>query len=63
MSGFETERMTQAECVIFVGLQASGKAAFYRLRFASTHEHISKDNFPHATHYYSMGYILRAVPP
>lgn len=40
--------MTQLECVIFVGLQASGKTTFYRERFASSHEHVSKDNFPHA---------------
>jgi predicted kinase len=40
--------MTHPECVIFVGLQASGKTTFYRLRFASTHQHVSKDNFPHA---------------
>lgn len=31
------------ELVIFVGLQASGKSAFYRERFAATHEHVSKD--------------------
>ncbi len=38
--------MTQPECVLLVGLQASGKTSFYRARFASTHEHVSKDNFP-----------------
>ena len=32
-----------AECVIFVGLPASGKTTFYQQRFAGTHEHISKD--------------------
>ncbi len=48
LTGFETERMTQLECVLFVGLQASGKTSFYRERFASTHDHVSKDNFPHA---------------
>lgn len=42
--------MTQPECVVFVGLQASGKTAFYRRRFAATHEHVSKDDFPHARH-------------
>lgn len=31
------------ELVVFVGLQASGKSAFYRERFARTHEHVSKD--------------------
>jgi predicted kinase len=40
--------MTQLECVILIGLQASGKTSFYREHFASTHEHISKDNFPTA---------------
>ena len=31
------------ECIVFVGLPASGKSTFYRQRFASTHTHISKD--------------------
>ena len=31
------------ELVIFVGLQASGKSAFFRERFATTHELVSKD--------------------
>jgi predicted kinase len=31
--------------VVFTGLQASGKSAFYRERFAATHEHVSKDSF------------------
>ena len=35
------------ELVIFVGLQASGKSTFFRERFAATHEHVSKDLFPH----------------
>jgi predicted kinase len=35
-------------CVIFVGLQGSGKTTFYQRRFASTHRHISKDNWPNA---------------
>src|SRR5262249_46700388 len=34
------------ELVIFIGLQASGKTTFYRARFAQTHAHVSKDNFP-----------------
>jgi predicted kinase len=34
------------ECVVFVGLPASGKSTFYRQRFASTHTHISKDLLP-----------------
>ena len=31
------------ECVILVGLPASGKSTFYRERFAATHDHVSKD--------------------
>jgi predicted kinase len=34
------------ELVIFVGLQASGKSTFFRERFATTHELVSKDLFP-----------------
>jgi len=37
------------ECVIFVGLPASGKTTFYNRRFAATHAHISKDHWPNAT--------------
>lgn len=33
------------EMVIFVGLQGAGKSSFYRERFATTHNHVSKDNF------------------
>ncbi len=33
--------------IIFVGLQGAGKSTFYRSRFASTHELISKDLFRH----------------
>lgn len=36
------------EVVVLVGLPGSGKTTFYRSRFAQTHEHVSKDNFPHA---------------
>lgn len=32
-----------AECVILIGLPASGKSSFYRERFAGTHDHVSKD--------------------
>lgn len=32
-----------AECVILIGLPASGKTTFYRERFAATHSHVSKD--------------------
>jgi predicted kinase len=39
-------RAMDAELVIFVGLQASGKSTFFRERFAATHEHVSKDLFP-----------------
>jgi predicted kinase len=31
------------ELIIFMGLQASGKSTFYRLHFAATHAHVSKD--------------------
>jgi predicted kinase len=37
-----------AECVIFIGLPASGKTTFYHQRFAATHRHISKDHWPAA---------------
>jgi predicted kinase len=35
------------ELVVLVGLQASGKSTFFHERFAGTHEHVSKDLFPH----------------
>jgi predicted kinase len=35
------------ELVVFVGLQASGKSTFFRERFTGTHQHVSKDLFPH----------------
>ena len=38
-----------AECVIFIGLPASGKTTFYQRRFADTHRHISKDHWPNAS--------------
>jgi predicted kinase len=31
------------ECVILIGLPASGKSSFVRERFAGTHDHVSKD--------------------
>ena len=31
------------ECVILIGLPASGKTTFFRQRFAGTHDYISKD--------------------
>lgn len=34
------------ELVIFVGLQGAGKSTFYRVRFAETHDLVSKDRFP-----------------
>jgi predicted kinase len=34
------------ECVVFVGLPASGKSTFYQRRFSATHTHISKDLLP-----------------
>jgi predicted kinase len=36
------------ECVILIGLPASGKTTFYRERFAATHDHVSKDLMRHA---------------
>jgi predicted kinase len=33
------------ECVILIGLPASGKSTFFRERFAGTHDHLSKDLF------------------
>jgi predicted kinase len=36
------------ECVILIGLPASGKTTFYQQRFAATHTHISKDHWPNA---------------
>jgi predicted kinase len=33
------------ECVILIGLPASGKSTFFRERFAATHDHVSKDLF------------------
>jgi predicted kinase len=38
----------EAECVIFIGLPASGKTTFYSQRFAGTHRHISKDLWPNS---------------
>jgi predicted kinase len=35
------------ECVILIGLPASGKTTFYRGRFAGTHDHVSKDAMRH----------------
>ena len=34
------------ECVVLVGLPASGKTTFYQQRLAATHVHISKDLWP-----------------
>jgi predicted kinase len=36
------------DCVIFIGLPASGKTTFYQRRFADTHQHISKDLWPNS---------------
>jgi predicted kinase len=36
------------ECVILVGLPASGKTTFYQERLAATHHHVSKDHWPNA---------------
>jgi predicted kinase len=37
-----------AECLVFVGIPASGKTTFYGRRFADTHRHISKDLWPNS---------------
>jgi predicted kinase len=37
------------ECIILMGLPGAGKTTFYRSYFASTHTHVSKDLWPHAT--------------
>lgn len=34
--------------VLLIGLPASGKSTFFRERFADSHVHVSKDNFPNA---------------
>ena len=34
------------QVVILVGLPGSGKSTFYAERFAATHVHVSRDNFP-----------------
>jgi predicted kinase len=36
------------ELIVFSGLQASGKTTFYRERFATSHQHVSKDAWPNA---------------
>ncbi len=36
------------ECIILIGLPASGKTTLYRERFEATHLHISKDLWPNA---------------
>lgn len=37
------QQVWQPECVIFVGVQASGKSTFYRQRFFATHLRINLD--------------------
>jgi predicted kinase len=37
------------ECVLLIGLPGAGKSTLYREKFATTHEHISKDLWPNAT--------------
>jgi predicted kinase len=41
--------MMSIELVILCGLQGAGKSTFYHTRFASTHRHVSKDNFRNAS--------------
>jgi len=38
------------EMVILIGLQASGKSTYFRVYFAATHEHISKDQMRNNKH-------------
>jgi predicted kinase len=42
-AGAHARETRDAELVVFVGLQASGKSTFFRERFAATHEQVSKD--------------------
>jgi predicted kinase len=37
------------DCVILIGLPASGKTTFYREHFAETHDHVSKDLLRHTS--------------
>jgi predicted kinase len=37
------------ECLILIGLPGAGKTTFYRRYFATTHAHVSKDLWPHAS--------------
>lgn len=36
------------EVILLIGLPGSGKSSFYRVCFAATHRHLSKDNWPNA---------------
>jgi predicted kinase len=38
------------EVVILIGLPGAGKSTFYRQRLASTHAHVSRDNFVNHRH-------------
>jgi predicted kinase len=35
--------LTSMQCVIFIGIQGSGKSAFFKARFADTHVRINRD--------------------
>lgn len=37
------------EVILLAGLPGSGKSSFYRARFAASHLHLSKDNWPNAS--------------
>jgi predicted kinase len=39
-----------SDCVILIGVPASGKTTFYRERFAGTHDHVSKDLMRNTRH-------------
>lgn len=42
--------MQVTECVVLIGLPASGKSSFYQERFAGTHERVSRDLMRRARH-------------
>src|SRR5678815_1398932 len=46
MAALYNSRDRHMQVVILVGLPGSGKSTFYAERFAATHVHVSRDNFP-----------------
>ena len=45
----DPEAAIVSECVILIGLPASGKTTFYKRRFSTSHRHISKDLWPNVS--------------